>query len=166
MRRRLTIRPATGRDAVAVRELLDVLGYPMGEDGVRTLLGTAFREPRHAVVVAEVDAVVVGLLVMAARPSLCRGGWVATLEALVVRPDRRRRGVGEALLQYAKGLAAEQGFVRLELEVAHVHAVEAGPFLLDLGLEPGGVETFCWGALEPKHPRVPVAARPLTPAVV
>lgn len=166
MRMRLTIRPATARDAVAVRELLGALGYPVREDGVRELLGAAFREPRHAVVVAEFDAAVVGLLVMAARPSLCRGGWVGTLEALVVRPDRRRRGVGEALLQYAKGLAAERGFVRLEVEVAHVHAVEAGPFLLDLGLEPGGVETFCWGALEHKHPRVPVAARRLTPAVV
>ncbi len=160
------MRSAAAGDAAAVRELLDVPGDPVGEDRIRALLDTAFRDPRHAVVVAELDAEVVGLLVMVARPSLYRGGWVGSLEALVVRPDRRRRGVGEALLQYAKGLAAERQFVRLEVEVAHVHAIEAGPFLLDLGLEPGGVETFCWGALEHEHPRVPGAAGPLTPAVV
>ena len=155
MRMRLAIRSATVRDAAAIRGLLDVLGYPAGEDGIRALLDTVFRDPQHAVVVAELDGEVVGLLAIAARPSLCRGGSVGTLEALVVRSDRRRQGVGEALLQYAKALAAERGFARLEVEATHVHAVEAVPFLLNLGFEPGGVETFCWGQLEHGHPPRP-----------
>lgn len=165
MRMRLTIRAATARDAAAVKGLLDVLGYPSGEDGVREVLAASFSGVHHAVVLAEVDTVAVGLLAMAARPSLCRGGWVGAVETLVVRSDWRRRGVGEALLQYAKGLAAERGFVRLDVEVAHVHAGEAGPFLLALEFEPGGVETFCWEPLGSEHPRVPVVGQRLAVAM-
>jgi N-acetylglutamate synthase-like GNAT family acetyltransferase len=89
---------------------------------------------------------------------------VGVLESLVVRPDRRDRGVGEALLQYAKGAAAERGVVRLEAPVADVHTKAAAVFLLALGFEHAETRTFRWSVLEAKHPRVPVAGRGSVPA--
>jgi N-acetylglutamate synthase-like GNAT family acetyltransferase len=165
MHRRPLLRTAAPRDAAVITGLLHRLGYPAREDGVRDALATTFRDGRHAVAVAEAAGTIVGLVALAARPSLTRGGWVGVLEALVVREDCRRRGIGEALLQYAKGLAAERGLVRLEATVAGIHAGEAEPFLLALGFEPGGAATFCWGALEARHPRVPVAARRVAAAM-
>lgn len=159
MRQRLTIRPATLADVPTVADLLRLLGYPVQESAVRASLGAMFQDRRHAVALAEVAGEVVGLLALAVRPSLSLGGWVAILESLIVRPERRGHGVGEALLQFAKGLAAERGVVRLEAPVTEMHAGAAESFLLALGFEPGGMTTFRWSVLEAKHPRVPTAER-------
>jgi N-acetylglutamate synthase-like GNAT family acetyltransferase len=104
MRQRLTIRAATVSDVPTLAELLHVLGYPVQETAVRASLEAMFQDRRHAVAVARIDDEVVGLLALVVRPSLSLGGWVGVLESLVVHPDRRGRGVGEALLQFAKGL--------------------------------------------------------------
>ena len=164
MRQRSTIRAATVGDVAILAELLDVLGYPVQESAVRASLEAMLQDRRHAVAVAEVAGEIVGLLALAVRPSLSLGGWVGTLESLVVRPESRGHGVGEALLQFAKGLAAERGVVRLEVPVTEMHAGAAEPFLLALGFEPGGTRAFRWSVLEAKYPRVPVAKRGPIPA--
>ena len=58
---------------------------------------------------------------MSARPSLTLQGAVGVIQELVVRPAQRRREIGESLLQYAKGLAVERGYVRLECTVPATH---------------------------------------------
>lgn len=165
MRQRLRMRAATIGDVHAVVDLLRVLGYPAQEGAVRASLEAMFQDRRHAVVVAEIDGEVAGLLAMAVRPSVSLGGWVGVLESLVVRAHCRGQGVGEALLQFAKGLAVERGVVRLEAPVADVHGAVAEPFLLALGFEPGVTKTFRWSVLEAKHPRVPTAERGPIPAL-
>jgi PhnO protein len=164
MRTHLRIRAATILDVSTLAEMLTLLGYPAQESAVRGSLEAMFQDRRHAVAVAELGEEVVGLLALVVRPSLSLGGWIGVLESLVVRPDRRGFGVGEALLQFAKGLAAERGVVRLEATVAEMHAAAAEPFLLALGFEPGPTRTFRWSVLEAKHPRVPTAARGPVPA--
>lgn len=159
MRHRLTIRAATVRDVPMLSRLLQLLGYPVHERLVRASLEALFQDRRHAVAVAELDDVVVGLLALAVRPSLSLGGWVGTVETLVVAREARTQGVGKALLQYAKGLAAERGVVRLEVTVSEAHAPTAASFLMAFGFESGEMRTFRWGVLEAKNPRVPVVAR-------
>ena len=165
LRQRLTIRPATVGDVPILADLLHLLGYPVHEGAVRGSLEAMFQDRRHAVAVAEAGDEVVGLLALAVRPSLSLGGWVGILESLVVRPESRGRGVGEALLQFAKGLAAERGVIRLEAQVEGIHAAEGEPFLLGLGFEYGDARAFRWSVLEAKHPRVPIARRGSAPVL-
>jgi ribosomal protein S18 acetylase RimI-like enzyme len=165
MRHRQTIRAATVRDVPMLSRLLQLLGYPVHDGPVRASLEALFRDRRHAVAVAEVDGAVAGLLALAVRPSLSLGGWVGTVEALVVAREARNQGVGRALVQYAKGLAVERGVVRLEVPVSEAHAPTAKAFLLASGFESGEMRTFHWGTLEAKNPRVPVVARAAVPAM-
>jgi N-acetylglutamate synthase-like GNAT family acetyltransferase len=165
MRQRLTIRAATLDDVPTLAGLLNVLGYPAQDSAVRAALEAMFRDRRHAVALAEVEGEVVGLLALVVRPSLSLGGWVGVLESLVVRPESRGRGAGEALLQFAKGLAAERGVIRLEIQVAAPHTAGGEPFLLDLGFECAETRGFRWSVLEAKHPRVPMVERRRVPAL-
>ena len=152
------IRPATTADASALAALIAATGYPAAEDGVARILA-----PRDAAmfpaVVAEVDASVVGLLVVCCRPSLVLQGWIGTITELVVRPAHRRGEIGEALLHYAKGLAVERGLARLECAVPDAHDATGGPFLLERGFEEAEARTYCWAVLESKHPRLPALPR-------
>src|SRR5262249_59963458 len=104
------------------------------EEALRRALDLLRTAPEHVVVVAELDGAVCGLLAMSARPSLTLQGAVGVIQELVVRPAQRRREIGESLLQYAKGLAVERGYVRLEGAVPPPHQPAARPFLLEPGL--------------------------------
>jgi ribosomal protein S18 acetylase RimI-like enzyme len=96
---RLTIRRATSADADDVARVftasfgtltfLPVLHAP---DEDRAFIGDVVLV-KHEVLVAEEDGEIVGFVAMA------HGNWV---EHLYVDPDRRRRGIGSALLDRAK----------------------------------------------------------------
>jgi N-acetylglutamate synthase-like GNAT family acetyltransferase len=109
------------------------------------------------VIVAELDGAVCGLLAMSSRPSLALQGEVGVVQELVVRPAQRRREIGESLLQYAKGLAVERGFARLECAVPAIHQPAADRFLLERGFEIAKTTPYHWSVLEGKHPRLPAA---------
>jgi N-acetylglutamate synthase-like GNAT family acetyltransferase len=157
MRTRLRFREAVAEDVPDVMTLVAHLGYPAREDGVRHTLALLRATPGHIVVVAEADGVLCALLVMSCRPSLTLQGTVGVVEELVVRPAHRRREIGESLLQYAKGLAVERGFARLECAVPATHQPEADRFLLERGFEIVESTTYRWSVLEGKHPRLPAA---------
>jgi N-acetylglutamate synthase-like GNAT family acetyltransferase len=107
------------------------------------------------VLVAETYGEVCGLLVLSAHPSLTLQGGLGVVQELVVRPTQRRREIGESLLQYAKGLAVEHGFARLECSVPTTHQPTAEHFLLERGFEIVEATTYRWSVLEGKHPRLP-----------
>lgn len=54
------------------------------------------------VLAASVDGAVVGVALLAFRPSISAGGRFASVEELYVEPEFRRRGVGRALLAAAE----------------------------------------------------------------
>ena len=90
------VRQATGEDLVGVVELLaDAVDLPEeGTDALLTLLGHRLDDPRNVLLVvtdAELDRVV-GMAMG------YRGPEVGLVEHVVVRPSRRRRGIGTALL--------------------------------------------------------------------
>ena len=157
MRARLRLRVAVVDDVADIVTLIGHLGYPVREEALRRAFELLRAAPEHVVVVAELDGAVCGLLAMSARPSLTLQGAVGVIQELVVRPAQRRREIGESLLQYAKGLAVERGYVRLECTVPATHRPAADQFLLERGFEIPATTTYRWSVLEGKNPRLPAA---------
>jgi N-acetylglutamate synthase-like GNAT family acetyltransferase len=155
MRTRLKLREAVTDDLADIVTLIGHLGYPVREDALRQTLELLRTTAEHAVIVAELDGKVCGLLAMSARPSLTLQGGVGVIQELVVRPAQRRREIGESLLQYAKGLAVERGLARLECAVPATHQPAADRFLLERGFEIAETTTYRWSVLEGKNPRLP-----------
>jgi GNAT superfamily N-acetyltransferase len=95
------VRPATGEDLVGIAELLaDAVELPEdGTDALLTVLGHRLEDPRTVLLVvvdAELDRVV-GTALGYCGAGAGRTG-VGVVEHVVVRPSRRRRGIGTALL--------------------------------------------------------------------
>jgi len=155
MRTRLRLREALSDDVAEIVTLLGHLGYPVREELLRRTLELLRTMREHAVIVAELDGAVCGLLVMSSRPSLSLQGEVGVVQELVVRPPQRRREIGESMLQYAKGLAVERGFARLECAVPVTHQPAADRFLLERGFEIAQTTTYRWAILEGRNPRLP-----------
>jgi GNAT superfamily N-acetyltransferase len=81
---------------------------------------------------------------------------VGSVEELVVRQGLRDRGVGDRLIQYAKGLAAERGWARLEIAVARKRESNRRGFLFSRGFVAAESVTYRWGMLEKRHQAPPV----------
>ncbi|MEU6544901.1 GNAT family N-acetyltransferase [Streptomyces sp. NPDC046859] len=98
----LRTRPATARDLDAVlafwKTAAEGTSISDDRDGVERLVA---RDP-EALVLAELDGELVGTAIAGFD------GWRCHLYRLAVHPDRRRQGIGSALLA-----AAEERFVRL-----------------------------------------------------
>ena len=157
MRIRLRLREAVPDDLAAIVALVEHLGYPVHEAALRRAFELVRTTPEHTVIVAELDGAVCGLLAMSSRPSLALQGEVGVVQELVVRPAQRHHEIGESLLQYAKGLAVERGFARLECGVPTMHQRAADRFLLERGFEIAETTTYHWSVLEGKNPRLPAA---------
>jgi GNAT superfamily N-acetyltransferase len=158
---RATIRAATLADVPGVTSLVSALGYPAEGDRVAATLGRLLVEPACAVLVAEDGARgILGLVALSSRPVLRLQGVAGRIEELVVRPDARGRDLGNRLLQYAKGLAVERGWVRLEMDVPRPRTLDAGGFLLGHGFCIADAVTYRWGRLEASHPPLPVLGTP------
>lgn len=98
----LRIRPATADDLDAVlafwKTAAEGTSISDDRDGVERLVA---RDP-EALILAELDSELVGTVIAGFD------GWRCHLYRLAVHPERRRRGIGAALLE-----AAEERFVRL-----------------------------------------------------
>ncbi len=111
-------REATHDDVLAIGELWDELrrhggrvgpfGPPASAVAIRERLEALRHDPAHRVVVAEIDEVVVGLAVLSRMP-LTPISDVETVQIsfMHVRDDRRRRGVGRAIVSAAAAFAAD-----------------------------------------------------------
>jgi GNAT superfamily N-acetyltransferase len=80
---------------------------------------------------AWVDGGVVGVVVLAFRPSISLGAHFASIEDLYVSPDARRRGAGRALLEAVGKRCKERGVSYVEVQTDD----EAAPFYEALGYE-------------------------------
>jgi N-acetylglutamate synthase-like GNAT family acetyltransferase len=155
------IRSAVPSDTPAMTALLRDLGYPVEPGRVGAALGRLLDDPGAFVLVAvDEERGVVGLLSLSCRPVLRLQGVAATIEELAVKSDARTRGVGDRLVQYAKGLASERGWVRLEMTVTRRREVTRGDFFDSRGFSRGDCVTYRWGRLEAQNPAVPTLDRP------
>jgi GNAT superfamily N-acetyltransferase len=152
----LTIRRAAPDDLVPVTALLRELGYPAEAERVAPTLRQLLDDPGASVLIATEDGRgVVGLLSLSCRPVLRLQGIAGTIEELVVRRDARSRGVGDRLLQHAKGIAAGRGWIRLEIPVARLRDANRNVFFADRGFGPADSVIYRWARLEGSHPALP-----------
>jgi GNAT superfamily N-acetyltransferase len=121
---RLVVRPATAADLGRVVELLAlgaVPGRPQREEDPADLAPhvAALDEIEGSggvVLVAQLGDEVVGVCQLVVfRHIQAGGGRCAELESVHVHPDRRRRGVGSALVLDAIGRARDLGCYRVQL---------------------------------------------------
>jgi GNAT superfamily N-acetyltransferase len=118
-----TIRPARGDEVPAVLVLYEWLFEPPGykpsgwnPDGARAALAAAIAGERSAVLVAERDEELVGVLTAYLDLNSVRFGLRCWVEDLVVDPACRSEGVGKRLLDAAKLWAKQCGATHLELD--------------------------------------------------
>jgi GNAT superfamily N-acetyltransferase len=113
------IRDARVTDVERITALYDALGTT--ESGpVRTPLGSndLLRQlvylPQAIVLVAEARRAILGAIVLALRPSVRHGGYVATVDLLAVEEGYERSGVIDALVASALRSARNKGCVVVE----------------------------------------------------
>ena len=111
----LTVRRARPGDAVAIRALLEQLGYTPDPRLANETITQVVRHPEAAVFVAVEGLQVVGFLAMSHRPQIRLGGLLASIDELVVSSQRRAQGIGSTLLETALAHARSLHCRRVEL---------------------------------------------------
>jgi GNAT superfamily N-acetyltransferase len=112
---RVTIRVAGQRDTEAIAPLLGQLGYPATSLELGERLERLTDHPDAEVLVAELDAEVVGVAAYQLIDLLERPDPQCRITALVVDDRYRRRGVAFALLHTIEESALDLGCFRLEV---------------------------------------------------
>jgi ribosomal protein S18 acetylase RimI-like enzyme len=116
------IRDARVTDVERITALYDAIG---GTDrrAVRTPLGSSdlLRQlvylPQAVVLVADARRMIVGAVVLALRPSVRHGGFVATVDLLAVDEGYERSGVVQSLVAQALRSARNKGCVIVEAAI-------------------------------------------------
>lgn len=164
----MTIRTATLADLPVISDLISQYGYPVRRDALSAMLKDMLGDRRHVVLVAEEsDHGVMAMMALSSRPVLRLQGWIGIIEELVVKRGLRDRGIGDRLIQYAKGLSAERGWVRLETVVARKRESNRRSFLFSRGFMSAQCVTYRWGSLEGQHPTPPsLYPEPRSPEMV
>lgn len=105
------IRDAGPGDMAALAALRERLAAHFGDDVAITAEETAacLLPPYHEALIAYVDGDPTGFLSYSVFPSVCHPGEWGQIAELFVRADRRRRGVGHALLEAALERFAARG---------------------------------------------------------
>jgi GNAT superfamily N-acetyltransferase len=143
----VTVRPARSEDVPAIVRMLadDALGAAReaATDPLPASYFEAFdaieRDPNNYILVATIDARVVGTLQLTYTPSLSyQGGWRATVESVRATADQRGQGIGTKLMERAIELAREKGCVLMQLST-HQTRTEAHRFYNRLGFTAGHV---------------------------
>ena len=131
-------REATIEDAETIHSLACELAGIVGDssprfEDVRARLVELLEEPRALVLVAESgDGAVVGVVSLWIKPDLAHGDTAVEVPMLVVTEGLRRAGVGKALMEEVRRLAAENAGNLIEL-VATTQNVAAREFYRTLG---------------------------------
>jgi predicted N-acetyltransferase YhbS len=113
-----TVRPAVAADGAAIASLYAELGYAPSPGDISGRMAGPAASGRSAVLVAERDGSVVGLVTLHMVPVLHEPGDWCRLTSLVVRPSARREGVARALVVEAESRARTAGCARIEVTSA------------------------------------------------
>jgi ribosomal protein S18 acetylase RimI-like enzyme len=133
----MRIREARRSDAQAISVLLADLGYPSTTDAVASRLRTLSDDADSKVFVAEETDVIAVSMTHVFQPLEYENPWCA-LEAIVVAPEHRRRGIGRALIEAAEREAASRGCDGIVLGTAS-RRVGAHAFYASLGYQEVGL---------------------------
>ncbi|MCQ4325961.1 GNAT family N-acetyltransferase [Stutzerimonas stutzeri] len=130
----MRIRDARPADLPAIGSLLEQLGYADTETFLAERLAQQGAHPDAALLVAEQDGRVVGLISLHFIVQLALAGDFCRVSYLCVDAAVRAGGIGAALLEAAQRLAEQRGCDRMELH-CDSRRVAAHGFYARLGYE-------------------------------
>lgn len=138
----ITIREAMESDLPLILPLYAQLGMDDGRvltvEQARTIFRRLRRYPDYKLFVAAGAGEILGVFAMLIMENLGhRGAPSALVEDVVVRADRRRRGVGREMMRFAMNRAGEKGCYKIAL-FSHENRVEAHQFCENLGFQRHG----------------------------
>jgi GNAT superfamily N-acetyltransferase len=116
------LRDATAADANAIAALLEELGHPTSAADVPARLAAVVRDGGAALLAVDHADIPLGLMCLTRHVVVHAPGPIAYITALVTASTARRRGVGQALVDGAKGWARSHGCVRLSVTSAERRA--------------------------------------------
>lgn len=130
-----SVRPVRAADASMIVELLAELGYPDNDvDGVSRRIGEWAEDSDSAVLVAERNGRLLGLVAVTTIRYLEREGRLGRIVTLVVAEAARKQGIGRRLVADAEAVALSHGCVAMEVSSARSRT-GAHAFYRDLGYE-------------------------------
>lgn len=127
MTQTLIVRDALATDADALAKLCAQLGYPASSDTMPGRVARLGQDPNARALVAEQNAVVIGLATIHLRFTMNHEAPIAQLTMLVVDQANRTHGVGRALVETAEAWAKERGSHRINVTTA-LHRADAHAF--------------------------------------
>jgi GNAT superfamily N-acetyltransferase len=114
----LRVREFQEADAAALPDLLRQLGYDVAEEELAGRIARVVAAADHHLVMAVLEARIVGLLHVFIRPALEKP-CEAVVQAIVVDGKVRGRGIGKALMRVAEAWATRQGLASIALHTQH-----------------------------------------------
>lgn len=136
-----TVRLAELGDASDVAELLSQLGYPCTRDEAIERIAVLREDPRHDLLLAELDGHACGLIASHTRYSLTRGNLLTRITALVVATSCYRQGIGRLLLREVERRARRDGVGRVEV-ASNIRRTDAHDFYRACGYSDGSSVKF------------------------
>jgi predicted N-acetyltransferase YhbS len=101
---------------VALSDASVQMGRPESPLGAADLMRQLVYLPQASIVVAETRRLVVGGAILALRPSVRAGGYVGTIDLLVVDPEHDADRITEALLEELLRSASNKGCTVVEAD--------------------------------------------------
>ena len=122
----MMIRPATKKDAEALKHLLAQMGsgYERSVDEIKNRL-TAFEHSEDQLLVAEMDQNIVGVIAFGCYQQFRLQGCCCHIDTLVIDAPYRGKGIGKQLMFKAEAYAKEQGATEIETTSAN-HRIPDG----------------------------------------
>ncbi|MBK8557153.1 MAG: GNAT family N-acetyltransferase [Lewinellaceae bacterium] len=106
----------TSEVATLIAALFAEVGHTPDEEEIASVFADVDADEGHSTLLAlDDDGEVVGIMTVATFVSLYAGGKIGVINELYVLPDFRSEGVGKMLLDFAKEIGEDQGWVRLEV---------------------------------------------------
>jgi len=127
---KVRIRKGKKSDATSLAVLSGELGYPTNSEEMSDRLRRLLSDPRHAIYVAEIDAIV-GWIHVSVLESL-ESGFFAEILGMVVTEPQRGKGIGKRLVEEAEGWAGKKGCARLRVR-SNIIRAETHAFYGKLG---------------------------------
>jgi GNAT superfamily N-acetyltransferase len=128
------IRDAALEDCGDIASLLGELGYPATEQFAREQAARFGSRLDAKVLVAEIEAEVVGVLCVQIIPLFHLSEGLARITTLVVSSRFKRHGIGRRLVEHAEAFAWEYGCARIEITSGD-HRSAAHAFYEAIGYE-------------------------------
>ncbi|MHB8062590.1 MAG: GNAT family N-acetyltransferase [Ruminiclostridium sp.] len=135
----LSIREAKAEDVVELCSLMEELsGHAISQEGMVNRLNFVANSPFDSLYICEEGKEVLGLLAFRIRENVEEVSKFGEISAIVTDPQKRRKGVGRFMMDFAEKLADEKGCIGTWLVSGFGREEEAHEFYKELGYQING----------------------------